>query len=234
MSILLPLGTAFVLGLIHAIDVDHAVAVSTFVAGRPALRTAIGYGVRWGAGHSVAVLAAGSLVLALGLRIDPRFDQWAESAVGVMLIALGLLALRSLRNLHLHGPPAHGDHAHLHVHGQAPTKHEHGHPTPREAHHHPRRPMLVGLLHGLAGTSGALAIVPVTLLSSWQAGLAYLVAFCVGVTSGMVLFALGLAEALRRTSARSLSWGRRIGQLIALVSIITGAYWISSSLGLAG
>lgn len=223
----LPLGTAFLLGLIHAIDVDHAVAVSTFVAGRPAVRVAVGYGVRWGLGHSVAVLIAGSLALGLGLRVDPRFDRWAESAVGLMLIGLGIMAFRSLRNLHLHDPRAHGDHAHLHVH-RRPAE-DHPHPTAPAPHHHPRRPMLVGLMHGLAGTSGALALVPVTLVSTWQAGAGYLIAFCVGVTAGMVLFALGLAEALRRTSARSLEWGRRAGQVIALVSMTTGAFWLWSA-----
>ena len=232
MPTLLPLGTAFVLGVIHAIDVDHAVAVSTFVTGRPALRSAVSYGVRWGLGHSVTVLVVGSLAVAFGLRIDPRFDQLAEGAVGMMLIALGFFAFRSLGNLHLHGPPAHGDHAHLHAHRRGPVAHEHGHPSPTNPVHHPRRPMLVGILHGLAGTSGALAIVPVTLMSSWQTGLGYLATFCVGVVVGMVLFALGLAEALRRTSARSLIWGRRIGVLIALGSMATGLYWVAAAAGL--
>jgi len=224
MPLLLPMGTAFVLGLIHAIDVDHAVAVSTFVAGRPAVRTAIGYGLRWGIGHSGAVLIAGSAALALGLRFDPRFDRWAESAVGLMLIGLGIMAFRSLRNLHLHHPKAHGDHAHLYVHRE-PGR-DHPHPASPQPYHHPRRPLLVGLMHGLAGTSGVLAIVPVTLVSTWQVGVGYLVAFSVGVTAGMMLFALGLAEALRRTSARSLIWGRRAGQAIALGSVVTGAVWL--------
>lgn len=232
---LLQFGTALVLGLVHSIDVDHAVAVSTFVASRPAVAVAIGYGIRWGLGHSIAVLAAGTVVLALGLRIDPRFDRWAETLVGVTLIGLGVFAFRALRNLHLHAPPAHGDHAHLHTHGPAPIAapipppghaHDHPHGPPADPHHHPRRPLLVGLLHGLAGTSGAVAIVPVAMIGEWWTGVGYLIAFCVGVTLGMVFFALGLAEALRRATGRSIAWGRRIGQGIALASVVTGVWWI--------
>lgn len=232
---LLQFGTALVLGLVHSIDVDHAVAVSTLVSGRPGWPVAIGYGLRWGLGHSVAVLIAGVAVLAFGLRIDHRFDRAAELAVGAMLIGLGVYALRTLGNLHLHGPPAHGDHAHLHVHG-APLNHDHPHARPpgspaaslgsSDVRHHPRRPLVLGLLHGLAGSSGALAIVPVALIGEWVAGIAYLLLFCLGVTAGMVLFALGLAEAIRRTSSRSMLWGRRIGRGIALLSLATGIWWI--------
>ncbi len=235
MADLLQVGTALVLGLVHSIDVDHAVAVSAMVSGRPAWPVAIGYGLRWGLGHSVAVLVAGVAVLAFGLRIDHRFERVAELGVGAMLIVLGVYALRTVGNLHLHGPPAHGDHAHLHVHG-ARQNHDHPHAKPPlgraastgspDARHHPRRPLVMGLLHGLAGTSGALAIVPVALIGEWVAGIAYLVLFCLGVTAGMVLFALGLAEAIRRTSSRSMLWGRRIGRGIALVAVGTGVWWV--------
>jgi ABC-type nickel/cobalt efflux system permease component RcnA len=222
---LLQITTAFLLGLVHSIDVDHAVAVSTLVAGRPAWPVAIGYGLRWGLGHSVAVLIAGITVLGLGLRIDPRLDHLAERLVGVMLIGLGILALRTLGNLHLHRPPAHGDHAHLHTHGPV-RPHEHPHRPPPDRQHHPARPLLVGLVHGLAGSSGVLALAPVALIDQWWTGLGYLAAFSLGVTGGMVLFALGLAEAIRRATSRSLAWGRRIGLAIALASIVTGGWWI--------
>jgi nickel/cobalt transporter (NicO) family protein len=213
--------------LVHSIDVDHAVAVSTLVSGRPAWPTAIRYGVRWGLGHSVAVLAAGIAVLAFDVRVDPRFDRWAEMLVGIMLIALGAIALRTLRNLHLHGPPAHGDHAHLHAHRAAPApSHDHPHPPTADRRHHPRRPLIVGVVHGLAGSSGALAIVPVAVIGEWTTGVIYLVVFCLGVTAGMVLFALGLAEAIRRTTSRSSTWGRRFGLGIAVASVVTGVGWV--------
>ncbi len=230
MSDLLPFGTALLLGLVHSIDVDHVVAVSVMVSGRPAWPIALGYGVRWGLGHSIAVLAAGIAVLTFGFRIDPRFDQWAEILVGIMLIGLGVLALRTLGKLHLHGSPAHGDHAHLHTHPGGPT-HDHPHHPPNDRRHHPRRPLMVGLLHGLAGTSGALAIIPVTLMDDWRNGVAYLVIFCLGVTAGMVMFALGLAEAIRRASTRSIAWGRWIGRGIALTSVATGGWWVVGGWG---
>lgn len=226
---LIRFGTALVLGLVHSIDLDHVIAASTFLGQRSALPAAIRYGVRWGIGHSIAILAAGILVLALGLQISPQFEQLAEIAVGVMLIALGIMAFRALRNLHLHGPPTHGDQAHLHAHGTLPVP-NHAHSAPASRLNHPRRPIFVGLLHGLAGSSGAVAIIPVAMIGEWRAGLGYLVVFCLGVTLGMVLFAVSLTEALRRTRDQSVVWGRRTGAGIALASIATGGYWIASAL----
>jgi ABC-type nickel/cobalt efflux system permease component RcnA len=229
MDDLLRFGTALLLGLFHSIDVDHAVAASTVVSGRPAWPMALRYGLQWGLGHSVAVLLAGVALLGFGVRISARFERIAELGVGILLIVLGALALRTLGKLHLHRPPAHGDHAHLHAHGSAaPHDHLHAHADPSavDQRHHPSRPLVVGLVHGLAGSSGALALIPVTLIGSWMTGILYLVAFGLGVTAGMALFALGLAEAIRRASGRSMLWGRRIGRGLALLGLVTGGWWI--------
>ena len=91
----LTLGTASALGLLHALELDHMVAVSAFVAQRPTPRAAANFGARWGIGHSAAVLLAGGVLLASGLRVPSRFDDFGEMAVGVMLIAVGIWAFRS-------------------------------------------------------------------------------------------------------------------------------------------
>jgi ABC-type nickel/cobalt efflux system permease component RcnA len=184
------------------------VAVSAFVSSRPTLPLALRFGGRWALGHSIAVLGAGSILLASGLTVPAGFDRWAERFVGVMLIAVGVWSIRSIRRLHLHGAPAHGDHAHLHQHPAAALRHDHRHGAgPGPKHHHPRGAMLVGLLHGLAGTTGAVALVPVTLIPDWRMGFGYLVVFSAGVTAGMTLFALLLAQAIRSGTAGSLSRG---------------------------
>jgi nickel/cobalt transporter (NicO) family protein len=225
---LLPFGTAFLLGFVHAVDVDHAVAVSAYVSTRPSLPAAARFGFRWAAGHSLTVLAAGGLLLALGLRWPEGLDRWAEGAVGVMLVGVGLWAARALQRLHLHRPPAHGDHAHLHVHPAADRPHDHRHgPGHRDRHHHPRGIALVGMLHGLAGTSGVLALVPVSLIDSRALGAAYLALFCAGVVAGMVLFAGVVAFALGRAAERSVAWGRRFAQAVALTSVVVGVVWVA-------
>lgn len=234
MTDLLPVATAFVLGLAHAVDADHAMAVSTFVSGRPAWPLAVRFGLRWGIGHSISVLAVGTALLVSGFTIPAAFDLWAERLVGVMLIGIGGWALWSRRKLHVHQPGSHGDHAHIHLHPDAAPAHEHAHdrPAPAEHHHHGRRSVtLVGLLHGLAGTSGALALIPVTLLGDWKVGLAYLLAFCGGVTLGMASFALMLAVAITRATGQSVRWGRRIAAGIAIGSVATGMFWLVRSRG---
>src|ERR1051326_3753495 len=90
-------------------ELDHMVAVTAFVSRRPALLTALGFGLRWGLGHSIAVLAAGAVLLATGFRWSPAMQPILEGAVGAALVAVGLWSLRAARNLHLHAPPEHGE-----------------------------------------------------------------------------------------------------------------------------
>jgi high-affinity nickel permease len=97
---LLPLGTALLLGVIHALEIDHMMAVTAFVSRRPTLGTALGFGLRWGIGHSLAVFVAGAILLATGLRWAPGMETILEGAVGLALIGVGIWSLRTARNLH--------------------------------------------------------------------------------------------------------------------------------------
>lgn len=225
---LLALGTALVLGFLHALELDHMVAVTAFVSRRPATLAALGFGALWGLGHSAAVLALGGIALATGLRLPPGAESALEALVGVALIAVGFWSLRATRNLHLHAPPEHGDHAHLHVHrGASPGhRHPHGPDAGHPAHHHPRGIGAVGLIHGLAGTSAAVALVPVAITPSLVAGIGYLAAFGIGVTAAMALFAVLAAAAMRRAGERSIALGGRIAAGAGWLSIAAGALWL--------
>lgn len=218
------LATACLLGFLHALEVDHMVAVTAFVSRRPALATAARFGFRWGLGHSVAVLLAGGVLVLTGLRWSEQWDHLAEAAVGVMLVGIGLWSLRATRNLHVHLPAEHGDHAHLHTHGHGAEAHRHGH------HHHPgghRHGMtLVGMLHGLAGTTGAVALLPITLLDRPAVALGYLVIFGLGVTVAMTIYAAITAAAMRRASGASIALGRRITRVVGLAGVVVGGWWI--------
>jgi ABC-type nickel/cobalt efflux system permease component RcnA len=238
MAHLVTLSTACVLGFIHALEVDHMLAVTAFVSRRPTLATAARFGLRWGVGHSLAVLAAGGILLATGVRWGERYDRVGEAVVGLMLIAIGVWSLRSTRNLHVHLPAEHGDHAHLHTHHHGAEHHDHPHANPHHPHpHQPPAPStrhsapitFVGLIHGLAGTSAVVALVPVTLVDRALVGLAYLVAFGLGVTLAMTLFATVTAVAIHHASARSLAWGRHVSLAIGGAGILIGAWWIWSA-----
>jgi len=224
--------TALVLGFLHAIELDHMVAVTAFVSRRPALLTAAGFGARWGLGHSVAVLVLGGIALAAGVRIPAGTEAAFEALVGIALIVVGFWSLRATRNLHLHAPPEHGDHAHLHLHSRPLPGHEHPHGAHANhpPHHHPKGIGAVGLIHGLAGTSAAVALVPVTMTTGLVPGLVYLGTFGLGVTLGMSLFALVAAMAMRRAAERSIAIGRRIGMGAGGLSMLVGGVWLISAL----
>lgn len=239
------LSTAFFLGLAHAIEVDHMIAVTAFVTTRPALRAAAGFGLRWGLGHSMAVFAAGGILIATGLRWPTGYDELGEALVGVLLVAVGIWAMLRARKLHLHRPEEHGDHAHLHAHKQAASPHVHQHPAheapahpPAGHHHHHAAPggdrhgiTAVGLMHGLAGTSAVVALVPVTLMDRWIVGLGYLLMFGLGTILAMTAYAVVAAAALRRASESSLTWGRLLGRLVGMGSIAVGLWWIWRAVG---
>ncbi len=184
------LGLGFVLGLRHALDVDHLAAVSTIVSQRRSLWRSSLVGAVWGLGHTASLLIAGVVVIALHTEIPPRLAQGLELGVAVMLIVLGLNLLRTIRRgatLHVHAHE-HGRHHHVHAHVHAAGE------PPAEPHHHPvhhpmvnaRRPFLVGLVHGLAG-SAALMLAVLATIPSPAVAFAYIAVFGVGSIGGMMM-----------------------------------------------
>lgn len=187
-ALLTALGLGFVLGLKHALDPDHVVAVSTMVSEHRTLTRSSLLGAVWGVGHTISLLVVGLLVIGLRLTIPDRVAMSLEFAVAVMLIILGANLLRkSLRfDIHTHAHAhasdgAHQPHAHLHVH--APGGHHHdGEHLLKQA----QRPLLVGLVHGLAG-SAALMLLVLTTIPSPLLGLAYIGVFGIGSIIGMLI-----------------------------------------------
>lgn len=214
---------AFTLGAAHALEVDHMVAVSAFVGGRPEARAAVGFGLRWGIGHSAVVLLAGSLLAISGLTVPASWNVWGELLVGATLMVLGIWALVASRRLHLHTPHDHGGHAHLHAH--APHEHPHHHEHADPDHRHRHLSSLVGAVHGLAGTAPVVALVPVTLMATRWWAFTYLAAFGVGTTLAMAGYAALAALAIRRT-ARTVELARWVARLTAVASLGVGAWWV--------
>jgi hypothetical protein len=219
--------TAFALGAGHALEVDHMVAVTAFVGGRPHLRAAVGFGLRWALGHSLVVLLAGMALVGTGLRVPAEALPWAELGVGAMLVALGLWGLRAARRWHVHPPQEHGGHAHLHAHGQGALPHAHAHdPRALALARHRHLSTVVGALHGLAGTAPVVALIPVTLLPSPSAALAYLAAFGAGTMLAMGGYAALAALAISRV-ATTTRWARRAAAATAAASLGVGLWWVA-------
>lgn len=184
------LGLGFLLGLKHALDADHLVAIATLAGERRGLLGSARTGAAWGLGHTTSLLLAGAAVIGLRLTIPPRVAQGMEFLVGVMLVALGLRILwpwARERWLHVHvhrhgGAP----HAHLHFHGRSLSEAGHAHGGQSLG-----RPFLVGLVHGMAGTA-ALVLLVLSTIPSAALGVLYIAVFGLGSIGGMVVMSCGL------------------------------------------
>jgi nickel/cobalt exporter len=219
----------FGLGLVHALDADHVMAVSALASLRPGLRTSLSFAARWALGHGGFLLAVGAVAFALGVAVPPAFSRTAETAVGILMVGLGSLVLFDLRrrraHLHYHQHDGLPPHAHWHTHGEGAVSAHAGDP-----HRHRHGAVLVGALHGAAGSAPLLALVPAVAQGSAAVGLAYLLCFGVGVFASMLVFG-GLFGALVERALRSgRVWPLRAVQSGSAVgAIAVGALLIRSS-----
>src|SRR5262249_31367246 len=156
-------------------DPDHVVAVSTIVSRERSIPRAGWIGVLWGVGHTLTILAVGAAIILFGVVIPPRLGLTLEFSVALMLLLLGLLNVTGEMHSISHRfspthPQHHGTHAHVHVHGS--YAHDHPHTHGQAEHHeseveppgwlrapfarlgvfHALRPLLIGIVHGLAGS----------------------------------------------------------------------------------
>ena len=200
------LALGFGLGLRHALDVDHLAAVSAIVSRTRSVRRSSAIGALWGIGHGAALLAVSLAVIVLRAEIPPGVARLLELGVAAMLIGIGgklLWTLARGASLH-HHTHAHGSlvHSHPHLHGE----HDHaGSLAPSDApsspavargHHAIARralpasgrtqPVLVGMMHGLAGSAALMLAILATVPTPGLA-LAYVATFAVGSIAGMVL-----------------------------------------------
>ncbi len=191
----------FLLGLRHAADADHVAAVGTIVSEGASARRASWIGALWGLGHGLALLPVAALVILLRVEIEPRIATLLELGVALMLIGLAARTLRQLGRgftVHVH-PHEHGGRRHVHSHfhvreSEAPGAHAHDHAA--------TRPLLIGMVHGLAG-SAALMLLVLSTIAEPAVALLYVAVFAVGSTLGMVLLSALLGLPLRLAERRS-------------------------------
>jgi high-affinity nickel-transport protein len=214
----------FFLGMRHATDADHVVAVTTIVSREHSIRKAALVGAAWGVGHSLTVVLVGGAIIIFGIVVPERLGLSLEFSVAIMLVGLGLWNLNSfMRVLREKAPPAPSP-AHGHPHG---ARHAHARVSPVYPHNTPGqrilRPLCIGVVHGLAGSAAvALMVLPLIRNPVWAAG--YLLVFGLGTVAGMMLITAAIALPFKWTAARSALFHRRLGQFAAAGSLGFGLF----------
>ena len=238
----------FFLGMRHATDTDHVIAVTTIVSRQRHVGGAALTGIFWGIGHTLTLVVVGGAIILFGLVIPERLGLSFEFCVALMLILLGALNLRSIKQgiqeaadvvthrssdaTHLH-PHQHGDYVHEHSHGHKPGKHGHAESAVPPARldrvfgrlglYRTFRPIVIGVVHGLAGSAAvALLVLPIIHDPIWA--LAYLLVFGVGTIAGMMLITAAIAVPMTYTANRFHLLNRSLGAIAGVLSVAFGLF----------
>jgi ABC-type nickel/cobalt efflux system permease component RcnA len=223
------LSIGLVFGLKHATEVDHVVAISTIVSRHKNIFHSAIVGALWGAGHTAALVVVAAIVLSLRIAVPESVSGWLELGVAIMIVGLGISALRQAlkKNAHVHVHQHNHDglsHTHIHFH-ENETRHR---PALRSQHSHALsslgwKPILIGMMHGLAG-SGALMLLVLTQISSPWLGFLYVATFGLGSIVGMLVMSglIGLPFAF---SSRKLTHLHQELQTVAAVFSICFGLW---------
>jgi high-affinity nickel-transport protein len=237
----------FFLGMRHATDPDHVIAVTTIVARYRNRGGASKIGALWGVGHTLTILVVGAGIILLGWVIPQRLGLALELAVGVMLIVLGLMNLsgpapevtetstpgghdHQHAHVHAHAHP-HGDYVHTHPHGHDPEAHPHAADQTPLARldrslgslgiYQMVRPLVVGVVHGLAG-SAAVALLVLTTIRDPLWSILYLLIFGVGTIAGMMLITAAIAWPFAKAGVRFAGLHRGLRVASGVVSLTFG------------
>jgi cytochrome c biogenesis protein CcdA len=233
-KLLIPLlGLGFMLGIKHALEADHVAAVASLATQSSSLKNTVRVASAWGLGHTVVLVLLGSILSALDATLPEKVARAFEFAVGGMLIVLGIGVLRRLRSkrihAHAHRHGAGAPHLHFHAHDEElsnhPARHGHDH-----THGLLPRALLVGSVHGLAG-SAALILIAVPTMHSAPRALAYLVVFGIGSILGMVLFSAVISLPLQFSARRLSRVSRGLEAALGLTNIVLG-FWIAAHAGM--
>jgi high-affinity nickel-transport protein len=203
------LALGFFLGMRHATDADHVLAVSAMISRERSIRAAAPIGALWGLGHTTTVFVVGTAVILFGVVIPPRVGLSLEMAVAVMLVVLGGTNL-----VRLVRQPGAELYPHVHPHAAAPFA---AAPTARSL-----RPLFVGMVHGLAGSAAA-AILVLGAVHDPLFGVLYLAVFGVGTVAGMLAITTALALSLAAAGLRFARFRRLLDGLTGMGSVAFGA-----------
>lgn len=252
LNLLSVLSLGLFLGMRHATDADHVVAIATIVSRERTLASSALIGAAWGIGHTVTVMTVGVAIIIFGVVIPPSLGLSMELAVGIMLVILGVLTLTGvgrtasvvagsgapgghtlLAHDHVH---THGDYIHWHPHGHGAEPHGHAeHQTPLARVDRSRlgrlglyrwmRPFVVGVVHGLAG-SAAIALMVLSIIHDARAAIGYLLLFGIGTVGGMMLITFALSAPFTLTSRNLPKFNWQLRVATSLTSFVFGVVLI--------
>lgn len=214
-------------GLIHVLSgPDHLAAVAPIASDDR--RRPWRAGLSWGLGHSAGVLSVGLLALWLRERLPlESLSSWSERLVGLALIGVGLWGFRRVvgrrvhAHPHVHGPLTH-DHLHLHARRAEPASPSHA----RSTHVHSHAAFGIGILHGLAGSSHFIGVMPALALPDAASALGYLAGYGAGTVAGMSAFAYGLGLVGARAARSGGSSPQWLLSACSAAAILVGFYWL--------
>jgi len=239
----------FFLGMRHATDPDHVIAVTTIVSRERNMLHAALIGALWGLGHTVTIFAVGSAIILFNLTIPPRIGLSMELSVGLMLILLGVMNLTGLMRRAIEwitcrrlGP---GSHSHvilgrtmIHSHNDKDKEEPGAVESPSAANRPPRwrppwfqtiglfhfaRPLTVGIVHGLAGSAAVALLVLTTIHRPWWA-VGYLLVFGLGTIAGMMLITAAIAFPFAYTMQRFVRLNRGLAMASGMLSVGFGLF----------
>jgi ABC-type nickel/cobalt efflux system permease component RcnA len=221
-SVIAALSLGFWLGIRHALDADHLVAVSTIVSEHKSLLRSSLIGTFWGLGHTASLLGVGLFIVLLRITVSEGIAPYMEIPVALMLIVLGVNSVwqawreHSISiHAHSHAHDGQDEHKHLHIHTH--QEHDHKHHVLRLG----RKPFLVGLVHGFAG-SAVLMLAVLTTMPTVALGLTYIAVFGLGSVGGMLLMSALISVPFVATAKKFTTINKGIRLIAGIFSIAFG------------
>jgi len=204
----------FTLGLAHAFDPDHLVAVGTVAVESDSVRGSSLLGLWWGVGHTLSLTVVGGMVLSFKWVIPDQLATSLEFIVAGMIMVLGCSVIwRAFRTYAVHWHPHHHEgnmHVHLHVHETGSPEHRH------HVHVSKRKALAIGMVHGLAG-SAVLSLAVMTTMPTTSLGMIYILLFGLGSIGGMLLMSALM-------SVPFLLAGQRLGRWSTHLRVVAGCF----------
>lgn len=230
MDLLAFLSIGFFVGMGHALEADHLAAVATMLQRQDGRRSLILRGAIWGVGHTLSLFVICSAVVLLGMTVSGTVEAALELSVGILIIVLGAQVVWRLRrervHIHVH---EHDGVRHLHAHSHARDVRPHAESRHRHVHrafHTHRKALLIGLLHGAAGSAGLLVLM-VASTQSAAGALTYFLVFGIGSILGMAALSAVAGYPLVAVQ-RGAVWLRNT----TTAAIGLGAIWVGAHLAM--